>query len=92
MPEPEEVTGTWYTKWGETYFVTEEGEALTGMQEIGEETYLFDDKGALERNVFYEEEGNKYYFDADGKMVVGWFDNGVLLITPMKTVLFRQVS
>ena len=73
-PEPEEVTGTWYTKWGETYFVTEEGEALTGMQEIGEETYLFDDKGALESNVFYEEEGNKYYFDAEGKMVTGWFD------------------
>ena len=73
-PEPEEITGTWHSKWGTTYFETEEGETLTGLHIIDGELYLFSAKGTLQKSVFYEEDGKKYYFGSDGKAVKGWLD------------------
>ena len=70
----DEVEGTWVNKWGNTYYETEEGEKLTGIQKIDGEYYLFSKNGTLQSDVFYEEEGNKYYFGKGGKMVTGWFD------------------
>lgn len=73
-PDPEEPEGTWKTKWGATYYETKEGEKLTGVQKIGEDYYLFSDRGTLQSNVFYEENGKTYYFGKDGKRITGWKD------------------
>ena len=73
-PDPKEPEGTWKTKWGATYYETEDGEKLTGVQKIGEDYYLFSDRGTLQSNVFYEENGKTYYFGKDGKRVTGWKD------------------
>lgn len=73
-PNPEEPEGTWKTKWGATYYETKEGEKLTGVQKIGEDYYLFGDRGTLQSNVFYEENGKTYYFGKDGKRITGWKD------------------
>ncbi len=72
--DPEEPKGTWKTKWGATYYETEDGEKLTGVQKIGEDYYLFSDRGTLQSNVFHEENGKTYYFGKDGKRVTGWKD------------------
>ena len=71
---PIEEEGRWYENRGKTYYELPKGEKATGIQKIGEDTYLFNSKGILQSNVFYEENGNKYYFDSEGKMVMGWFD------------------
>ncbi|WP_026517695.1 N-acetylmuramoyl-L-alanine amidase family protein [Butyrivibrio sp. MC2021] len=70
--EPVEVTGTWHSKWGTTYFETEEGERLSGLHKIEGELYLFSANGTLQKNVFHEEGEKKYYFGSDGKAVKGW--------------------
>ena len=72
--EPVEVTGTWHSRWGTTYFETEEGEKITGLQTIEGEIYYFNSKGVLQKSTFYEEDGKKYYFGSDGKAVKGWLD------------------
>ena len=70
--DPEEIQGTWTTKWGATYFVKENGEKATGVQKINGGYYLFSKRGTLQKNTFYEEDGKKYYFGADGIRVTGW--------------------
>nr|WP_297770344.1 hypothetical protein [uncultured Butyrivibrio sp.] len=72
--EPVIAGGTWSSKWGSTYYETEEGEKLTGIQKINGEYYLFSKNGILQCNVFHEENGQKYYFGSEGKMKIGWFD------------------
>ncbi|MDC7292660.1 hypothetical protein NXH67_03920 [Butyrivibrio sp. DSM 10294] len=71
-PEPEEIKGTWKTKWGATYFITEDGETLTGMQKIGGDFYLFSKRGTLQTGKFYTENEKTYYFGKDGKRITGW--------------------
>lgn len=71
-PEPEE--GQWVEKYGSWYYVSPTGEKTTGMQEIEGTTYLFSKSGTLQSNVFYEKDGNKYYFGQDGTLVTGWFN------------------
>ena len=65
--------GHWYEKYGRTYYMLPSGEKATGKQQIGEDFYLFSKNGTLQINVFFEEEGNKYFFGNDGKMRKGWF-------------------
>ena len=72
--EPEKHSGTWKNKYGSTYYETEDGEALTGMQSIDGDTYFFNKKGILQCNVFHEEDGKTFYFGKDGKMVTGFMD------------------
>ncbi len=71
--DPENITGgTWTSKWGATYYVTEDGEKLTGMNKVEGDYYLFSKKGSMQKNTFYEEDGKKYYFGSDGKAITGW--------------------
>lgn len=66
--------GEWVTKRGATYYVYPGGFYVTGMYKIDDDYYLFSQNGKLQKNVFYEEEGNRYFFGEDGKMLKGWFD------------------
>lgn len=56
---------------GQTYYL-KNGSRLTGLQEIGRNTYYFTDDGVMvtgKRKL----DGNLYYFsDPDGKMLTGW--------------------
>ena len=71
--DPENITGgTWTSKWGANYYVTEDGEKLTGMNKVEGDYYLFSKKGSMQKNTFYEEDGKKYYFGSDGKAITGW--------------------
>ena len=66
--------GKWIQKYGASYYETPDGKKATGMQKIGTQTYLFSKNGTLQKNAFYESEGQKFYFGSDGKMCTGWFD------------------
>lgn len=65
--------GKWITKYGAVYYEFPDGKKATGMQKIGTQTYLFSKNGTLQKNVFYESEGKKFYFGSEGKLVTGWF-------------------
>ncbi len=64
--------GRWYTKYGKTYYEYPSGEKAVGMQFIEDDYYLFSKKGVLQKNVFFEDDGLKFYFGSDGKLVKGW--------------------
>ena len=71
--EPE-VKGTLVTKWGVTYYVDENGNKITGRQDIDGDTYYFKEKnGSMVKSDFVEIDGKTYYFGSDGKMVKGRF-------------------
>jgi glucan-binding repeat-containing protein len=70
-PQPEEpvVTAELVTKWGATYYVTEDGTKLTGFQDIDGDTYYFNEKtGAMSKEKFIEVDGESYYALKDGKI------------------------
>ncbi len=84
-----EKKATLVTKWGRTYYVTEDGEKLTGFQTIDGNEYYFDNKGVMVKTDWIEVDGNKYYARSNGvlaknEIVVKWgksyiFDeNGVM--------------
>ncbi|WP_029231365.1 Ig-like domain-containing protein [Butyrivibrio sp. VCB2006] len=66
------TNGRWYTKWEATYYETEDGKTLEGIQKVDGVYYCFNSKGAKQTSLFAEDGSNKYYFDKDGKMVTGW--------------------
>lgn len=68
-----EDEGHWGSKYGAVYYEFPDGKKATGMQKIGTQTYLFSKNGTLQKNVFYESEGKKFYFGSEGKLVTGWF-------------------
>ncbi len=71
--QPEVKNAKLVTKWGSTYYVTEDGEKLTGRQVIEGETFFFNLKtGSMVKSSFVEIDGQKYYFGSDGKMVTGF--------------------
>ncbi len=64
---PSEPTATLVTKWGSTYYVTEDGAKLTKFQEIDGVTYYFAEKnGALVKSDFITEGDDTYYAKKDG--------------------------
>lgn len=42
------------------------------MQFIEDDYYLFSKKGVLQKNFFFEDDGLKFFFGSDGKLVKGW--------------------
>ncbi len=50
------------------YYFGEDGTALSGVQEVDGATYWFDFDGSIKKNIWYEENEKKYYFDSDGVM------------------------
>ncbi|SCX91715.1 endo-1,4-beta-xylanase [Butyrivibrio sp. INlla14] len=65
--EPEKQA-TLVTKWGATYYVTEDGEKLTGFQTIDGVTYFFNARGVMQKQTFVTVDGAKYYAKADGSI------------------------
>lgn len=59
----------WKTIQGKRYYFNKQGYALTGIQPVGKNTYYFNSKGVMKANKWVRENGAKYYFGADGKMV-----------------------
>lgn len=72
--DPIEEEGHWQEKYGAEYYELPDGKKATGMQKIGDDMYLFSNQGTLQKNVFFESDGNKYFFGEDGKMTKGWLD------------------
>ena len=77
------------TKWGTTYYVTEDGEKLTGFQYIDGKEYYFGKNGGMVKQAWVIVDGVRYYAKGDGvlaknEMIDKWgttyvFDaNGVL--------------
>ena len=54
------------------YYVDENGEFLTGYQEIGEHAYYFYPDGKLAFWLFSDEEGNLYYSNGYGEIQTDW--------------------
>ena len=71
-PEEIEVTGTFYTKWGKTYFATDDGSEYSGFLTLDGNTYYIKAKSAVVKQSYVELEDGKYYFDGDGHMVTGF--------------------
>ena len=60
-----------------TYFAGENDYLATGLQNVGNGVYYFFDattfEGALRTGMVEEEDGNTYYYKADGTRYTGWF-------------------
>ncbi len=69
--------GEWFEKWGAIYYMTADGQLLTGMWNIDGELYYFNEKGIMQTCVFHQEDGKMYYFDSDGMAVSGWLERWV---------------
>ena len=67
-PENKEPEGEFETRWGVTYFVTTQGEKLTGMHTIKGKTYFFKNNGAMLKDNFITIDGEKYFFKSSGEM------------------------
>ena len=76
--EPEDIEGgEWIEQWGATYYITEDGEVLTGMHTVEGDKYYFNEKGIMQKCVFHQEDDKIYYFDSDGIAVTGWLDRWI---------------
>lgn len=71
--EPEKPEATLVTKWGSTYYVTEDGTKLTGFQTIDGNEYYFNARGVMQKTTWITVDGNKYYAKADGKLAKSEF-------------------
>jgi hypothetical protein len=69
--------GEWVEKWGAIYYMTADGQLLTGMWNIDGELYYFNEKGIMQTCIFHKEDGKMYYFDSDGMAVSGWLERWV---------------
>ena len=72
-PEEEEIKGEFVTKYWKTYFVTEDGEKLTGLHKIGGELYFFNESGVMAVNKYVTVDDYRYYMDGKGKAIKGFF-------------------
>ena len=66
--EPE-VKASLVTRWGKTYYITEDGEKLTGFQTIDGQEYYFGPNGSMYQNYMFEVDGNRYFANSDGTIV-----------------------
>ena len=67
--EPES-DGGWTEKDGKTYYINENGAAVTGWMELNGKQYYFDDTGTMTLG-WAKVDGLDYYFRADGSMARG---------------------
>ena len=61
----------WQEKNGRSFYINEQGDPLTGLRKLGEDTYYFAPDGSVTSG-WAGLRGKRYYFDAHGKMVTGW--------------------
>jgi arabinogalactan endo-1,4-beta-galactosidase len=70
--EKNNITGTWKTKWGSTYFEHNDGTKATGLVNVDGEYYSFNKKGVMTKSSFVTFEEGKRFFGKDGKMITGF--------------------
>ncbi|SFB87187.1 hypothetical protein [Butyrivibrio sp. YAB3001] len=73
-PQEKEIEGRFVTWWGRTYFITNDGETLTGLQKIHGDKYFFGQNGAMTRLSFVTVDCKTYYFGLDGRAVKGFMN------------------
>ncbi|MDW0114037.1 N-acetylmuramoyl-L-alanine amidase [Sporosarcina saromensis] len=61
----------WLTIEGKKRYYTHSGMKQIGHTEISGKEYLFDSEGYLKTNSWYESDGYKYYFSANGELAKG---------------------
>ena len=69
-----ELKGSFYTRWGATYFRLENGENATGLQRVNGKSYYFKANGAMTTSNYVTLDGKTYYFKADGTMATGFME------------------
>ena len=57
---------------GKTYYLGEDGNRVTGWQEINGRRYHFTKKGVMEKEVWKDTDDGKRYLEADGTVAIGW--------------------
>ncbi|MCM1132326.1 MAG: hypothetical protein NC340_02530 [Ruminococcus flavefaciens] len=56
---------------GRTYYADEQGRAVKGKTDVGEDCYYFGDDFSAQSLIFEDEDGSKYIFGTDGRMLRG---------------------
>lgn len=69
-PTTEPESDGWMEKDGKTYYIDENGAAVTGWMDLNNKRYHFDDNGAMTTG-WATVDGLDYYFRADGSMARG---------------------
>ena len=64
----------WKEKDGETYYLNEDGDPITGLQQIEGKTYYFDPASGAMATGWVDRTEGRSYFGEDGVMVTGWVD------------------
>ncbi len=62
----------WRTIRKQRYYFFQNGQAATGIRQIGKYRYAFSYQGQLQRSRFGKSKGNTFYADANGRIVTGW--------------------
>lgn len=66
---------TWVEQGGDTYYIGEDGQFVTGYQEIEEKFYIFDEEGRLQKGTITYE-GQRFLAGEDGALHVQAFVEG----------------
>ena len=66
---------TWVEQGGDTYYIGEDGQFVTGYQEIEEKFYIFDEEGHLQKGTITYE-GQRFLAGEDGALYVQAFVEG----------------
>ena len=66
------VTSDFVDSMGNTYYLDEKGEKVTGWQTIQNAMYCFDTEGAMQKSAWVEKDNGKAYVGEDGKALTGW--------------------
>lgn len=68
------VENDFVTVKGRTYYFGEDGQKVSGWQQIGASYYFFDEKGIMQKDQWEKKGESKAYLLSDGKAAVGWVD------------------
>ncbi|MCI8382553.1 MAG: hypothetical protein HFI07_12330 [Lachnospiraceae bacterium] len=66
----------WFTDESGTYYLADDGHALVGQNQLGEDRFYFDEAGRIHGG-WITVADNQYYYDANNgcRMVTGWFND-----------------
>lgn len=80
---------------GDRYYFDDEGEMVTGWENINENTYHFTEKGVMEHDQWKKRKKGRSYLTSDGMLAVGWadiedelyyFDESGIMLTGKQTI------
>lgn len=68
------VENAFVTSKGKKYYFGEDGTKVTGIQQIKNRTYFFDEKGVMKSGGWQKDGTDRYYLAKSGAAVTGWKD------------------